>query len=143
MLFSLQLHLFHSSPHINIKYGIIDGGFYSNLPYKIAIDEGAKEIWALHIKGKREDFKMLKFLNIINASISYLLEKRIEEQEHLAKHKKIKIHYIPLECPYNLSIFDFNKTRKLIDLGYEITKNYLKNAKIEDGIIKKILRFFK
>jgi NTE family protein len=122
---------------------LIDGGFYSNLPYKIAIDEGAKEIWALHIKGKREDFKMLKFLNIINASISYLLEKRIEEQEHLAKHKKVKIHYIPLECPYNLSIFDFNKTRKLIDLGYEITKNYLKNAKIEDGIIKKILRLFK
>ncbi|MFZ8847090.1 MAG: patatin-like phospholipase family protein [Candidatus Hydrothermia bacterium] len=122
---------------------LIDGGFYSNLPYKIAIDEGAREIWALHIKGKREDFKMLKFLNIINASISYLLEKRIEEQEYLAKHKKVKIHYIPLECPYNLSIFDFNKTRKLIDLGYEITKNYLKNAKIEDGIIKKILRFFK
>lgn len=122
---------------------LIDGGFYSNLPYKIAIDEGAKEIWALHIKGKREDFKMLKFLNIINASISYLLEKRIEEQEYLAKHKKVKIHYIPLECPYNLSIFDFNKTRKLIDLGYEITKNYLKNAKIEDGIIKKILRLFK
>jgi len=125
---------------------LIDGGFYSNLPYKIAIDEGVKEIWALHIKGKREDFKFLKILSVINASISYFLEKRIEEQENLAKYKKVKIHYIPLECPYNLSIFDFDKTRKLIDLGYEITKNYLKNFKKEHKImkqLKKILKFFK
>jgi len=125
---------------------LIDGGFYSNLPYKVAIDDGAKEIWALHIKGKREEFKFFKILNVINASISYLLEKRIEEQENLAKYKKVKIHYIPLECPYNLSIFDFDKTRKLIDLGYEITKNYLKNIKLENGIIKqikKVLKFFK
>lgn len=122
---------------------LIDGGFYSNLPYKIAIEEGSKEIWALHIKGKREDFKIFRILNVINTSISYLLEKRIEEQENLAKHKKVKIHYIPLECPYNLSIFDFDKTRKLIDLGYEITKNYLENLKGKDGIIKKLLKVFK
>ena len=122
---------------------LIDGGFYSNLPYKVAIEESSKEIWALHIKGKREDFKIFKILNLINASISYLLEKRIEEQENFAKNKKVKIHYIPLECPYNLSIFDFDKTRKLIDLGYEITKNYLENLKGKNGIIKKILKVFK
>ncbi|MEO0202394.1 MAG: patatin-like phospholipase family protein [candidate division WOR-3 bacterium] len=108
---------------------LVDGGFYSNLPYKIAIDEGAKEIWALHIKGKRQDFKKLKILGILNASIDYLLISKIKEQENLAYSKKVKIHYIPLECPFELSIFNFSETRKLIDLGYDIVKSYLSKRK--------------
>lgn len=122
---------------------LVDGGFYSNLPYKIAIDEGAKEIWALHIKGKRQDFKKLKIIGILNASIDYLLTSKIREQENFISSKKVKIHYIPLECHFDLSIFNFSQTRKLIDLGYEITKSYLSQHKIKEGIIDKIKSFFK
>ncbi|MEO0143537.1 MAG: patatin-like phospholipase family protein [candidate division WOR-3 bacterium] len=122
---------------------LVDGGFYSNLPYKIAIDEGAKEIWALHIKGKRQDFKKLKIIGILNASIDYLLTSKIREQENFISSKKVKIHYIPLECHFDLSIFNFSQTRKLIDLGYEITKSYLSQHKTKEGIIDKIKSFFK
>ncbi len=122
---------------------LVDGGFYSNIPYKIAIEEGAKEIWVLHIKGKREELKKIKILNTLNYSIDYLLMSKIEEQERFISSKKAKIHYISLECPFNLSIFDFTKTKKLIDLGYDITKNYLLSIKREDGVINKIINFFK
>lgn len=105
---------------------LIDGGFYSNLPYKIAIEEGAEEIWALHIKGKRENYSKIKILNILNLSIEYLLNLKIEEQKRFL-NKKVKTHYIELNHPEELSIFDFSKTKKLIDLGYEIALNYIKN----------------
>ncbi len=89
---------------------LIDGGFYSNLPYDIAIGKGAKEIVALHIVGGRSfDDEIYNMYGVLAQAIGVLLEARIREQENIVRKKKVKVIYIPLDPPFDVSIFDFSK----------------------------------
>ncbi len=99
---------------------LIDGGFYSNIPYSIAVERGAKRAVALHIRGGRSlDDEVYGMYAILSKSIGVLLEAKIREQERFAKSHKLETFYIPLDPPFNVSIFDFSRTRELIEAGYE------------------------
>ncbi len=125
----------------------VDGGFFSNLPYKVAIDKGAREIYALHIKaGRSFDDKVYSIYGLISKSFDYLLQAKIKEHEVEAKKHKARIHYIPLEPEQPLSIFDFSKTKELIQRGYELASKYLEGEMQEESLWNKLRRklfFFK
>ncbi len=120
---------------------LIDGGFVSNLPYRIAIEKGAKEIYALHIVGRRHiDEKVTGLFEIIYRTMDYLIRLKIKEHEwEIEKHRDVKLHYIKLEPETPLSIFDFSRARKLIEQGYRITKAYLESRQVEKtGLMERL-----
>lgn len=122
---------------------LIDGGFYSNLPYDIAINEGAKEIVALHITGGRSfDDEIYNIYGILAKSVGILLEARLKEQVEIAKKKRAKVLYIPLEPPVDVSIFDFTKTKLLIEMGYEQAVKALEERE-KDGFANRMKGLFK
>jgi len=98
---------------------LVDGGFFSNIPYSIAVERGAKSIVALHIRGGRSfDDEVYNMYGVLSRSIGMLLEAKIREQERFAESHHVETLYIPLDPPYNVSMFDFSKTRDLIAAGY-------------------------
>ncbi len=128
---------------------LIDGGFYSNIPYSIAVERGAKSAVALHIRGGRSfDDEVYNMYGVLSRSIGLLLESKIREQEHFVEEHRVDTLYVPLDPPYNVSIFDFSRTRELIEAGYvqavraleryrETHKGFWERAK---GWIKGLLR---
>ncbi len=120
---------------------LIDGGFVSNLPYRIAIEKGAKEIYALHIEGRRHiDERVTGLFEIISRTMDYLIRLKIKEHEwEIEKHKEVKLHYIKLEPETPISIFDFSRAKELIEQGYRTTKSYLESEPAQrPGLIKRI-----
>jgi NTE family protein len=98
---------------------LVDGGFFSNIPYSIAVERGAKSIVALHIRGGRSfDDEVYNMYGVLSKSIGMLLEAKIREQERFAESHKVETIYVPLDPPYNISMFDFSRTRELISAGY-------------------------
>ncbi len=71
-----------------------------------------------------------------------LLEARLKEQVEIAKKKKAKVLYIPLEPLFDVSIFDFTKTKLLIEMGYEQTVKVLEERE-KDGFANRIKGLFK
>ena len=129
---------------------LIDGGFVSNLPYMIALEKGAKEIYALHIVGGRHiDEKVSGIFEIIARTMDYLINLKIREQEKLIEERKdVVVHYIKLDPGFPLSIFDFSKTPRLIERGYEITKYFLEHEKVPESVglitrIKNLIPFLR
>ncbi len=130
-------------PRCPLTLTLIDGGFYSNLPYDIAINEGCKDIVALHIVGGRSfDDEVYNMYGVLAQAIGILLEARIKEEEYVVKRERANVLYIPLEPPFEASIFDFSKTRELIEMGYEQARRVLK-GKSEGGIVERFKRFLK
>ncbi len=111
---------------------LIDGGFVSNLPYRIALEKGAKEIYALHIVGGGHiDEKVSGIFEIIARTMDYLINLKIKEHEKLLEERKdVIVHYIRLEPESPVSIFDFSRTPQLIKRGYEITKYFLEHEEV-------------
>ena len=98
---------------------LVDGGFYSNIPYSIAVERGAKSVVALHIRGGRSfDDEVYNMYGVLSRSIGMLLEAKIREQERFVEKHRVETLYIPLDPPYNVSIFDFSRTKELIEAGY-------------------------
>ncbi len=120
---------------------LIDGGFVSNLPYRIAIEKGAKEIYALHIEGGRHiDERVTGLFEIISRTMDYLIKLKIKEHEwEIEKHREVKLHYIKLEPETPISIFDFSRAKELMEQGYRTTKAYLESEPAQrPGLIKRI-----
>ncbi|NPA79452.1 MAG: patatin-like phospholipase family protein [Thermotogae bacterium] len=99
---------------------LVDGGFYSNIPYSIAVERGAKSVVVLHIRGGRSfDDEVYNMYGILSKSIGLLLEAKIREQERMVEKAHLDVLYIPLDPPFNVSMFDFSRTADLIEAGYE------------------------
>jgi len=121
---------------------LVDGGFYSNIPYRIAAERGAKEVVALHIRGGRSfDDEVYSMYGVLSKTIGLLLDAKVKEQEKFAEERHLKVFYIPLDPPFNISMFDFSHTEELIRAGYEQTKKallrYHKEREKGEGLFSK------
>ncbi len=97
----------------------------------------------MHIVGGRSfDDEVYNMYGVLAQAIGILLEARIKEEEYVVKRERANVLYIPLEPPFETSIFDFSKTRELIEMGYEQARMVLK-GKSEGGIVERFKRFLK
>ncbi len=124
---------------------LVDGGFYSNTPYKIAAERGAKEMVALHIRGGRSfDDEVYNLYGILSSTIRFLLDAKIKEQEIFAKEHNMDVLYVPLDPPFDVSFFDFSRTRELIEAGYRQALAAVEEYERRDaGIFGKVKKWIK
>ena len=105
---------------------MVDGGALSNVPIEPAIQLGATEIFALDLDDpmllSQEDHSFsnycLKYLYALNRRHVFL-------EMSLAKAQGIPVHRFTFEGSSRKPIWDFSDEKKLIQKGYQITKEKL------------------
>ncbi|MBI3959607.1 MAG: patatin-like phospholipase family protein [Chloroflexi bacterium] len=106
----------------------IDGGTVTPLPLRVAIEQGAREIYALHIwdEPKATDPLQRGVSAIINRSISTMLRLQAEHDLLLtAIAKKPRLHNIRLWTANMPDISDWSQSDRLYEAGYQTTQKYL------------------
>ncbi len=105
---------------------LIDGGSVSNVPIQVALEWGAKEIYALALDDDRVIGTQIRGLTGTFMRLMYLMSYRQTELELiLAREKGIPVHFIHLLPAEPVAIWDFSRTEALFQEGYEITKAFL------------------
>ena len=106
----------------------VDGAIAADLPVKIALNRGAKEVYALHLvdaPARREQLRGL--LNIAERSINNVLSRQLAtELREVTRTQGVTLHYVPLTGFYNLPLWDFSATEEMIEGGRRQMEEYLR-----------------
>ncbi len=101
----------------------IDGAFSAKLPLRVAIEKGAKQIYALHVYQNPVCSNYQDTISVTQWAISKLLNDQDQLELQMARQKLGKnLRYIQLESDLNLSSFDFSNADALIEQGHLLTK---------------------
>lgn len=117
----------------------IDGGTVTPLPLRVAIELGAREIFALHIWEEPTPMTNLQrgVSAIINRSISTMLRLQAEHDLLLTEvAKRTRLHNIRLFTSHMPDINDWSQSDRLRAAGYAIARDYLAN--LEGGENKRL-----
>jgi len=105
---------------------LMDGGLVSNLPIEPAISQGATEIYALDLSEPRAiDLNQKGFGPLVSRMMNAVEQRVIDLEMKLARASDVPVHRIRLRSDPPVEVWEFDRYRELIPLGYEITKKYL------------------
>ncbi|MFQ5813214.1 MAG: patatin-like phospholipase family protein [Anaerolineae bacterium] len=98
----------------------IDGGVVADLPVGVALEKGAREIYALHtMAGPEEPHVPDNAWGISQQAITAMLSRQREvEMQWVAQQRDVRLHYVQLIPPRELSFWDFSHAAELIEAGY-------------------------
>lgn len=114
----------------------VDGALISSLPLQVAIDRGATEIFALHIRHTNQPDRKLplgrEIVTIGESSIKAMTNRITElEIEAASRYRGVDLHLIPL-CPTNdPGFWNFSGADQLIADGRRAVENYLADRPVE------------
>jgi NTE family protein len=128
----------------------VDGGTVTSLPLRVALERGATDIWALHLRDEKarpgaassgaassgavgsgavEDgdvFSVHGVAGHITKAVDTMLRLQVEHDLHLVSgDRRIKFHHVSLAAPYRIDPTDFSHADDLIEAGYEQMNAYL------------------
>lgn len=105
----------------------IDGAATSNLPVGVALDKGAREIYALHVVGRQQRREGVHgLLSIVGQALAALLNQQLAlDLERVYRERRVKFHYIRLESFQDLIFWDFDRAAEMVEEGYRVAENYL------------------
>jgi NTE family protein len=106
---------------------LIDGGISADLPVRIAVAEGAREIYALHLVDAPQQGRQIRGLlsiaeQVVNTVLSRQLQTELQQAESI---KGVTLHYVPLTGFYGLPFWDLSQTAEMIDEGRRQMEEYL------------------
>jgi NTE family protein len=106
---------------------LIDGGISADLPVSIAVAEGAREIYALHLVDAPQGGRQMRGLlsiaeQAINTVLSRQLQMELRESENI---KGVTLHYVPLTGYYGFPLWDLSHAQEMIDEGRRQMEEYL------------------
>jgi NTE family protein len=109
---------------------LIDGGISADLPVKVAVSEGAKEIYALHlVDAPRTGQQIRGVLNIAEQAVNTVLSRQLQmELEESESQKGVTLHYVPLTGFYGIPLWDFSHTAEMIEGGRQQMQEYLESS---------------
>lgn len=107
----------------------IDGGTITPLPLRVALERGAKEIYALHIvddsAGMPGGHLIKGVASVLTSSVNTMLRLQAQHDLLLADvARRVKLHYIRLPIDNPPESLDFGQTDRLIELGYAGAERY-------------------
>jgi NTE family protein len=107
---------------------LIDGGVSADLPVRIAIAEGAREIYALHLVDAPHDGRQMRgLLSIAEHAINTVLSRQLQiELQASESIKGVTLTSVPLTGFYGLPLWDLSHTDEMIDEGRRQMEEYLK-----------------
>ncbi len=105
----------------------VDGGVASNLPVRVALAQGATEIWALDLAFSYQADRALRgALDIAGYAVRRpLYELALCELEHVARTPGVTVHHIALTDYPNLPLGDFSQTEAMLIAGERTAQAYL------------------
>ncbi len=111
---------------------LIDGGIAADLPVRVAVARGAKEVYALHlVDAPRRRKQVQGLLNIAEQAINNLLSRQLStELAELASLRAIRLHHVPLSGFYGLPLWDLSHTEEMIQDGRRQMEEYLQRSRI-------------
>lgn len=105
-----------------------DGGTITPLPLRVALDRGAKEIYALHIVSTDAPSgpeAVSGITALATTSINTMLRLQAEHDLLLAEvARRVKLHYIPLTIEETPDALDFDEADRLIESGRFVAETY-------------------
>jgi len=114
-------------PTYDHGHAFVDGGVVANLPIRLALAEGATEIWALDLAfSYQADLKLKGALDIISYAIrGPLYALVLRELEDAIRTPGVVVHHIALAGYPNLPLGDFSHTEAMLNEGERIAQAYL------------------
>jgi len=105
----------------------IDGAVAADLPVRIAVERGAREIYALHINSPFQPNRRLRgVLDITSRALSALLQQRYQyDLQVVTEWPNVKLHYIPLLAYGEVPLWDLHHTAAMIAEGRAVMEAYL------------------
>lgn len=107
----------------------LDGGFVSNLPIGVALQQGASEIWALEIGlDAAATVPPFGMRGSLTRTFDALMRRQMAHERELvrlAAKAGVKVHHIQMLHYSGLDVRDFRYSSQLMDLGYQSAKTYL------------------
>jgi NTE family protein len=109
---------------------LIDGGISADLPVKVAVSEGAEEIYALHlVDAPRAGQQIRGVLSIAEQAMNTVLSRQLQtELEQSESQKGVTLHYVPLTGFYGIPLWDFSHTAEMIEGGRQQMQEYLESS---------------
>jgi NTE family protein len=129
LMASTALTPFHPPWEVNGER-YVDGGTLTPLPIRTALERGAKEIYALHIRDANKDVaeprSVRGVVGVITRSVDTMLRSQAQHDLLLARSATgVRVHHITLGVPRPISITDFTRSYELVEYGYKETSEYL------------------
>lgn len=114
-------------PEIIGGHQYVDGGIVANIPISIAMDRGAKEIYALDLQDPGPYPLQKGAIAIALKSIGVLgYQQALRDMQRALETAGVTLHYISLGDIFaNVDLQDFSHTAEMIAQGYERAKEYL------------------
>ena len=122
-------------PPVRLDEGeYVDGAAVALLPVEVALQRGAREVYALHIidgPTPPEGVGRRTVLNVAGKTIGALVQRQWETSVSLVNNKRVRLHHIKLFPPSRCPMWDYSKTDEMITAGYEQTRAYLSSLPVE------------
>ena len=107
----------------------VDGAAVALLPIEVALQYGAREVYALHIvDAPTPTVGRRTLLHISGKAISALVQRQWQDSVARCAQSRVRLHHIQLVPLASVSMMDYSRTDDLIQAGYEQTLAYLAQA---------------
>jgi len=96
----------------------LDGGVFTKLPIRVAIERGATQILALdvsHAMGSKETAKGI--LGMTSYAVSLMVEAQAAHEIAWAKTSGASLRVIRLPAPTDIAVWDYTQADRLIEIG--------------------------
>ncbi|MDX1600790.1 MAG: patatin-like phospholipase family protein [Anaerolineales bacterium] len=104
----------------------IDGGMYSNLPLRTAIDRGADEILGLWIvPPMRMMGKQDGLLQITGNAFNMMAQSLSAAEIELVEQAPVQLEILELHPPQDVKFWDFGQPERLIEAGREAARRFV------------------
>jgi NTE family protein len=105
----------------------VDGGVISNLPLKLAVVRGAREIWAIDLSFEVDpSAKLTNVLDIAGYTTKRpLYSNCLRELEWAVQQPGVTLHHISINAFQNIALGDFSKSEAMFAEGERVARNYL------------------
>ncbi len=108
---------------------LVDGAVVTNLPLNIAVANGARTIYALEIVDDTLPVNGKSVSQTMAYAVRAMISQQHESERRIVQLERrgITVHPIRLDMGQDLAYNDFRSSGKLLDDGYRVTSEYLKN----------------
>lgn len=108
---------------------LVDGGAVANVPIEIAIDKGAKTIYAVNVGyGGEPRPNATNIPGVVSRTLSTMLHQHLlDDLEAAAEAPDVTLHHIYIPAFQGTLLWDFRHSAEMIAEGRRVTEEYLNN----------------
>jgi NTE family protein len=109
------------------RWQYTDGGVIANVPISVAIEMGAKTIYALNVAYAGGTYGPAKdIISVLLRVVGIVLYQDLQrELAYAAQFPDVTLHHVVIRGVAQASDFDFDHGAEMVEVGYERVKRYL------------------